>query len=86
MAFLLALVLTVVVLVTIVARRRRVPSSLAAGKDTKVSVSVKDEKRSGSNTACQSPEIEPLPDFDWRATPPTQLRPFRPTYNITMGM
>lgn len=86
MAFLFALVLIVVVLAATVARRRRVPSSLAAGNGAKRSVSVKYEKRDESNTAVKSPQIEPLPDFDWQATPPTRLRPFRPTYNITMGM
>lgn len=86
MAFLFAFVLIVVVLAATVARRRRVPSSLAAGNDAKLSVSAEDEKRGESNTTVKSPEIEPLPDFDWQATPPTQLRPFRPTYNITMGM
>ncbi|WAO95902.1 Hypothetical protein NCS54_01355000 [Fusarium falciforme] len=30
--------------------------------------------------------IEPLHDFNWRAEKPKQLRPFKPTYNITMGI
>jgi hypothetical protein len=29
--------------------------------------------------------IEPLRNFDWRAEKPKRLRPFKPTYNITMG-
>jgi hypothetical protein len=29
--------------------------------------------------------INPLPDFDWRATPPIKLRPFKPKYHLTMG-
>jgi hypothetical protein len=29
--------------------------------------------------------IKPLPDFDWKTTPPLKLRPFKPTFNITMG-
>lgn len=30
--------------------------------------------------------IEPLHDFDWKTAPKRQLRPFKPTYHITMGM
>ncbi|KAI8654282.1 hypothetical protein NCS56_01385000 [Fusarium sp. Ph1] len=30
--------------------------------------------------------IEPHHHFDWRAQTPKQLRPFKPTYNITMGI
>ncbi|KAH6623785.1 hypothetical protein F5144DRAFT_584307 [Chaetomium tenue] len=30
--------------------------------------------------------ITPLPDFDWKTTPPLKLRPFKPTYNITMAL
>ncbi|GAB1317384.1 hypothetical protein MFIFM68171_07594 [Madurella fahalii] len=30
--------------------------------------------------------IEPLADFDWKATPPMKLRPFKPTYHITMAL
>lgn len=29
--------------------------------------------------------IGPLADFDWSNTPPMKLRPFKPTYYITMG-
>ncbi|KAK0724650.1 hypothetical protein B0H67DRAFT_479811 [Lasiosphaeris hirsuta] len=29
--------------------------------------------------------IEPLENFDWRATEPHKLRPFKPKYHITMG-
>jgi hypothetical protein len=29
--------------------------------------------------------IEPLHDFDWKTAPKRQLRPFKPTYHITMG-
>jgi len=32
------------------------------------------------------PPIEPLPDFDWKTTPPIKLRPFKPIYHINMGM
>lgn len=31
-------------------------------------------------------DIEPLPDFDWRTATPMNLRPFKPTYHITMGV
>lgn len=30
-------------------------------------------------------DIEPLHDFDWEATPPMKLRPFKPKYHLTMG-
>ncbi|KXX79698.1 hypothetical protein MMYC01_202524 [Madurella mycetomatis] len=30
--------------------------------------------------------IEPLADFDWSNTPPVKLRPFKPTYYITMAL
>ncbi|SPQ26374.1 9ac65be4-98c9-47fc-87de-6291443aceb4 [Thermothielavioides terrestris] len=36
--------------------------------------------------APKAPAIEPLPDFDWKITPPMKLRPFKPTYNITMAI
>ncbi|KAF4975344.1 hypothetical protein FZEAL_7851 [Fusarium zealandicum] len=29
--------------------------------------------------------IEPLHDFDWKTAPRRQIRPFKPTYHITMG-
>jgi hypothetical protein len=29
--------------------------------------------------------IDPLPDFDWKSTPPIKLRPFKPKYHLTMG-
>lgn len=29
--------------------------------------------------------IEPLHNFDWKTAPRRQLRPFKPTYHITMG-
>jgi hypothetical protein len=31
-------------------------------------------------------EVEPLADFDWEATEPIQLRPFKPTYHLTMAL
>ncbi|KAK0716663.1 hypothetical protein B0T21DRAFT_352081 [Apiosordaria backusii] len=31
-------------------------------------------------------KIEPLPNFSWQDTPPLQLRPFKPTYHITMAI
>ncbi|KAK4100411.1 FAD/NAD(P)-binding domain-containing protein [Parathielavia hyrcaniae] len=44
-------------------------------------VAVRDDK-----TIPSKPLIEPLPDFDWKSTPPMKLRPFKPTYNITMAI
>ncbi|KAM0261184.1 hypothetical protein ACHAPA_009914 [Fusarium lateritium] len=32
------------------------------------------------------PVIEPLHDFDWKTAPRRQLRPFKPTYHITMAI
>ncbi|KAK1753386.1 hypothetical protein QBC47DRAFT_386276 [Echria macrotheca] len=32
------------------------------------------------------PEIKPLPDFRWETTEPARLRPFKPTYHITMAL
>lgn len=31
-------------------------------------------------------KIEPLTDFDWTTTEPIQLRPFKPTYHLTMAL
>ena len=30
-------------------------------------------------------DIQPLVDFDWAATEPLQIRPFKPKYHMTMG-
>ena len=87
MSFLFALVLFAVVVVAAIARRRReTAASVFSSGVSKVPIPLKDEKPDGNNkvSICHS-GIEPLPDFDWRATPPMKLRPFKPTYNITMG-
>ncbi|PTD05027.1 hypothetical protein FCULG_00001181 [Fusarium culmorum] len=34
----------------------------------------------------KTPIIEPLHDFDWKMAPRRQLRPFKPTYHITMAI
>ncbi|KAI6750771.1 hypothetical protein HG530_014221 [Fusarium avenaceum] len=34
----------------------------------------------------KAPVIEPLHDFDWKTAPRRQLRPFKPTYHITMAI
>ncbi|KAH6966017.1 hypothetical protein EDB82DRAFT_318629 [Fusarium venenatum] len=34
----------------------------------------------------KTPIIEPLHDFDWKTAPKRQLRPFKPTYHITMAI
>ncbi|KAH7364131.1 hypothetical protein BKA65DRAFT_130158 [Rhexocercosporidium sp. MPI-PUGE-AT-0058] len=31
-------------------------------------------------------KIDPLPDFDWRTTPPLKVRPFKPKYHLTMAV
>ncbi|EXJ57278.1 hypothetical protein A1O7_07625 [Cladophialophora yegresii CBS 114405] len=36
--------------------------------------------------APEFPEVEELPDFDWRTTEPLQLRPFKPKYHLTMAL
>ncbi|KAK3346138.1 hypothetical protein B0T25DRAFT_269888 [Lasiosphaeria hispida] len=48
-----------------------------------------DTKRSFSERQQEtifSPKIEPLEGFDWNATEPKQLRPFKPKYHITMAL
>jgi hypothetical protein len=82
---LLALILLASILVVATARRRRnVNFSQSNGLSAKAPTEVKDDNPSDGNGS--KPTIEPLPDFDWQATPPTKLRPFKPTYNITMGV
>ncbi len=86
MAFLLALVVIAVMVVAAIACRRRETAPSSSRGDSKVPP-VKNEKINESNkiSKCR-PDIEALPDFDWQATPPMKLRPFKPTYNITMGI
>lgn len=31
-------------------------------------------------------DIEPLSNFDWQATPPIKIRPFKPKYHLTMAL
>lgn len=31
------------------------------------------------------PPVESLPEFEWRATDPVKIRPFKPKYNLTMS-
>ncbi len=88
MAVLVALLLILAFAVAAVVRRRSSPSPTPIiHPDSKP---VKYESENGTpRTATPEPkpdDIEPLPDFDWQATPPLQLRPFKPTYNITMGV
>lgn len=88
--FLFALVLIASVLVGAIACRRKgfqLPHQRPlSSPDFKVSTTAKGERTDGSNTTPSwKPAIEPLADFDWRATPPTKLRPFKPIYHITMG-
>ncbi|KAF7170945.1 hypothetical protein CNMCM5623_003392 [Aspergillus felis] len=35
---------------------------------------------------CSYPPIEALPDFDWKTAEPLIFRPFKPKYNMTMGL
>ncbi|KAK4241195.1 hypothetical protein C8A03DRAFT_12527 [Achaetomium macrosporum] len=87
MAFVYALVLIVSVLVAAYARRRRElclrdkaqlrPGTSSRGEREKTDENTKSELTS---------TIEPLRDFDWQVTRPLKLRPFKPTYNITMAI
>ncbi|KAK3983840.1 hypothetical protein QBC44DRAFT_375826 [Cladorrhinum sp. PSN332] len=61
-------------------RRRRHQS---AYHDEKKRFEVDDNSEHVSQTA---PMIEPLPDFDWQNEEPLRLRPFKPTYHITMAL
>ncbi|KAG8156737.1 hypothetical protein KVR01_013342 [Diaporthe batatas] len=36
--------------------------------------------------ACPMSSVEPLTTFDWKATKPLSLRPFKPVYHITMAV
>ncbi|KAH6847103.1 hypothetical protein B0I37DRAFT_374299 [Chaetomium sp. MPI-CAGE-AT-0009] len=94
MAFLLVLVLIVSILAgTIASRHLRSPLprpsqvSIRAGSlDSKGPCRAEDEPGEKGKTLGHDFTIEPLPDFDWTATPPLKLRPFKPTYNITMAL
>lgn len=35
--------------------------------------------------ACPMSSVEPLSTFDWSRHDPLKIRPFKPTYHITMG-
>jgi hypothetical protein len=54
--------------------------------DSKTSSIGKQIPNQDSKTPETLPAIEPLVDFEWTTTLPTKLRPFKPVYNITMGM
>jgi hypothetical protein len=98
MAFLLAFVLILCVIVTTIAglhRRFQFQQQSALSPGSRDS----EKKGTGSRHGVEKteagidksspgwkPTIEPLPDFDWIATPPTKLRPFKPQYHITMGV
>jgi hypothetical protein len=93
MAFFLVFVFILTISVGTIATRRRLlppqqqstPSLRADDGDVRVpNLSQNDGENSEAST--WEPKIEPLDDFDWKATPPMKLRPFRPTYHITMGV
>ncbi|KAK4152214.1 hypothetical protein C8A00DRAFT_16454 [Chaetomidium leptoderma] len=98
MAFLLALVLiasALVALATLATRRRLCfssqPSLTSDHANSGATTPSQREKKKGrsSESPESKPNIEALPDFDWRSTAPTKvtkLRPFKPTYNITMAI
>jgi len=92
MAVLVAFLLVLAFVVAVVARRRpSISTPPLVHHDVKplVPLAVDHEGANGSTATPPEPtmgDIEPFPDFDWRATPPLQLRPFKPTYNITMGV
>ncbi|KAK4142894.1 uncharacterized protein C8A04DRAFT_12809 [Dichotomopilus funicola] len=51
------------------------------------STSVGDDKENeDGNPPKWGSGIEPLDGFDWRATPPLKLRPFKPIFNVTMAI
>jgi hypothetical protein len=66
--------------------RRRKAARTPSMNVYKVSPTEKQTTHRDSQTPEPMPPIEPLADFDWATTPPTKLRPFKPVYNITMGM
>jgi hypothetical protein len=88
MAFLYALVVILGVVVATFARRRR-GLSLTDKVQPRLGASWRggsgniDENNKASESAST---IEPLTEFDWEVTPPLKLRPFKPTYNITMSV
>lgn len=43
------------------------------------------EKRAVDPSRCYT-NITPLSDLDWEHEAPLSLRPFKPTYHLTMGM
>ncbi|KAL2129106.1 hypothetical protein VTI74DRAFT_8223 [Chaetomium olivicolor] len=93
MSFVLASLLLLSVVVAAIAGRRRwlllrqKPISRShARNDSKLVPPAQGETKGGSTTSELAVKIEPLPDFDWRTTPPMKLRPFKPTYNITMAI
>jgi hypothetical protein len=57
----------------------------------RTSITAKSLSNDGKNAAEQEDPlaaydaIEPLKDFDWKTTPPLNLRPFKPRYHLTMG-
>lgn len=52
----------------------------------KITVSKLDQKSDKDGTTTPPPTITPLPGFDYTAVHPTQFRPFKPTYHITMAL
>ncbi|KXJ91531.1 hypothetical protein Micbo1qcDRAFT_163287 [Microdochium bolleyi] len=45
------------------------------------------KRRASNNESAAPPKIEPVPqDFSWQDTVPLKLRPFKPTYFITMAL
>jgi hypothetical protein len=47
---------------------------------------VGNEEKANKNGTTPAPSITPLPAFDYTAVNPTQFRPFKPTYHITMAL
>jgi hypothetical protein len=93
MAFLLVFVFILTIIVGRIATRRRLfppqrksaPALRAENSDVKAPSLNQNDGENG-NASEWKPKIDPLDDFDWKATPPMKLRPFRPTYHITMGV
>lgn len=45
-----------------------------------------DAKPTENGTTTPPPAITPLPGFDYKTVSPTQFRPYKPTYHITMAL
>lgn len=77
--YLVVLLLSAAVIGIILRHRLRVPNN-------KREVSRNDKKPNTDGLATPTPAITPLPAFDYTTVNPTQFRPFKSTYHITMAL